>query len=152
MSYSIHNPLSLNLGKWHCLLLNIKNMLQDITNTSFHVSETNSSISSLDLYLNFLCIWYCYPLFLDSLFFLDFCNTILSSFSISFSNYSAFFLSTFSYWSSLVAQMVKNPPAMQKTWIPSLTWEDPLEKETATHSSVLPGECHGQRSLASCSS
>ena len=33
--------------------------------------------------------------------------------------------------------MVKNPPAMQKTWVQSLCWEDPLEKEMATHSSIL---------------
>ena len=38
---------------------------------------------------------------------------------------------------SLVAQMVKNLPAMQETWILSLCWEDPLEKEMATHSSIL---------------
>ena len=38
---------------------------------------------------------------------------------------------------SLVAQMVKNPPAMQETRVQSLGWEDPLEKETATHSSIL---------------
>ena len=38
---------------------------------------------------------------------------------------------------SLVAQMVKNPPAMQETWARSLGWEDPLEKEIATHSSIL---------------
>ena len=38
---------------------------------------------------------------------------------------------------SLVAQMVKNPPAMQETQIPSLGREDPLEKEMATHSSIL---------------
>ena len=38
---------------------------------------------------------------------------------------------------SLVAQMVKNPPAMQETWIRSLGWEDPLEKGAATHSSIL---------------
>ena len=31
-------------------------------------------------------------------------------------------------WASLVAQMVKNPPAMQETWVKSLCWEDPLEK------------------------
>ena len=37
----------------------------------------------------------------------------------------------------LVAQLVKNLPAMQETSVPSLGWEDPLEKETATHSSVL---------------
>ena len=37
----------------------------------------------------------------------------------------------------LVAQMVKNLPAMQETWIRSLGWEDPLEEGTATHSSIL---------------
>ena len=38
---------------------------------------------------------------------------------------------------SLVAQLVKNPPAMQETWVQSLGWEDHLEKEMATHSSIL---------------
>ena len=38
---------------------------------------------------------------------------------------------------SLVAQMVKNPPAIQETWVQSLGQEDPQEKEMATHSSVL---------------
>ena len=38
---------------------------------------------------------------------------------------------------SLVAQMVKNLPAMKETWVQSLGWEDPLEKEMATHSSTL---------------
>ena len=33
--------------------------------------------------------------------------------------------------------MVKNPPAMWETWVRSLGWEDPLEKEMATHSSIL---------------
>ena len=37
---------------------------------------------------------------------------------------------------SLVAQMVKCLPTMQKTWVQSLGWEDPLEKEMATHSSI----------------
>ena len=37
----------------------------------------------------------------------------------------------------LVAQSVKNPPAMQETWVQSLGWEDPLEKGLATHSSIL---------------
>ena len=40
-------------------------------------------------------------------------------------------------WASLVAQLVKNPPAMGETWVPSLGWEDPLEKGTATHSNIL---------------
>ena len=39
-----------------------------------------------------------------------------------------------SKWASLVAQMVKNPPAMHETWVQSLDWEDPLEKGMATHS------------------
>ena len=38
---------------------------------------------------------------------------------------------------SLVALLVKNPPAVQETWVQSLSWEDPLEKGTATHSSIL---------------
>ena len=37
---------------------------------------------------------------------------------------------------SLVAQMTKNLPEMQETWVQSLDWEDPLEKEMATHSSL----------------
>ena len=40
-------------------------------------------------------------------------------------------------WASLVAQLGKNPIAMQETWVLSLGWEDPLEKGKATHSSVL---------------
>ena len=40
-------------------------------------------------------------------------------------------------WASLVAQLVKNPPAIRKTWVRSLGWEDPLEKGKATHSSIL---------------
>ena len=43
----------------------------------------------------------------------------------------------FSSRASLVAQLVKNLPAMRKTWVRSLGWEDPLEKGKATHSSVL---------------
>ena len=40
-------------------------------------------------------------------------------------------------WASLVAQMVKNPPAMQETWVRSLGWEDALEENMAIHSSIL---------------
>ena len=40
-------------------------------------------------------------------------------------------------WTSLVVQLVKNPPAMRETWVQSLGWEDPLEKGKATHSSIL---------------
>ena len=44
---------------------------------------------------------------------------------------------------SLVAQLVKRPPAMQETWVRSLGWEDSLEKGKATHSIFWPGEFHG---------
>ena len=50
-----------------------------------------------------------------------------------------------------VAQSVKNLPAVQETWVRSLGWEDLLEKEMATHSSILAWKIHGQRSLVGCS-
>ena len=40
-------------------------------------------------------------------------------------------------WASLVAQLVKNPLAMQNTWVRSQDWEDALEKGKATHSNIL---------------
>ena len=40
-------------------------------------------------------------------------------------------------WASLLAQMVKNPPAMLETWFQTLSWEDPLEEGLETHSSIL---------------
>ena len=43
----------------------------------------------------------------------------------------------YTYWASLVAQTVKNLAAMQETWVQSLGQEDPLEKEMATHFSIL---------------
>ena len=52
-----------------------------------------------------------------------------------------------------MAQVVKNLPAMQEkqeTWVVSLGREDLLEKEMATHSSILAGKSHGQRSLVGC--
>ena len=48
---------------------------------------------------------------------------------------------------SLVAQMVKHLPTMRETRVQSLGQEDPLEKEMAPHSILLPGKSHGQRSL-----
>ena len=42
-----------------------------------------------------------------------------------------------SHWTSLVAQMVKNLPAVQEVWVLSLGWENPLEKGMATHPSIL---------------
>ena len=48
---------------------------------------------------------------------------------------------------SLVAQTVKNLPAMQETWVRSLGWKDPLEKGMEPTPVFWPGESHGQRSL-----
>ena len=46
-------------------------------------------------------------------------------------------------WASLVAQLVKNLPAMQETWVQSLGWEDPLEKVSLPIPVFWPGEFHG---------
>ena len=47
------------------------------------------------------------------------------------------FVSSFIYTAYLVAQTVKHLPAMRETWVRSLGWEDPLEREMATYSSIL---------------
>ena len=52
-----------------------------------------------------------------------------------------------SFGASLVAQMVKNLPVLQETWVQSLGRKDTLANEMATHSSILAGEFHGQKSL-----
>ena len=51
-------------------------------------------------------------------------------------------------WAYLVAQTVKTAPVMQQMWVQPLGGEDPLEKEMATHSSILSWRSHGERSLA----
>ena len=54
-------------------------------------------------------------------------------------------------WASLVAQMVKNLPAIWETWVQPLRWEDRLKEDMATHSKYSCLEnLHGQRSLAGC--
>ena len=50
-------------------------------------------------------------------------------------------------WVSLVAQMVKNLPAVRETWVQSLGWEGPLEKGMATHSNILAWRIPWKRSL-----
>ena len=52
---------------------------------------------------------------------------------------------------SQAAQTIKNLPAMRETWVQSLGWEDPLEEGWQPTPVFLPGESHGQRSLASYS-
>ena len=53
-------------------------------------------------------------------------------------------------WASLVAQLVKNLPAMWETWVQSLGWEDPLGKGKATTPVFWPGEFHGLYSPWDC--
>ena len=49
-----------------------------------------------------------------------------------------FFYTNLAVWgASLVAHLVKNPPAIRETWVQSLGWENPLEKGKATHSGIL---------------
>ena len=57
-----------------------------------------------------------------------------------FSHYVKIINSVYLIEASLVAQSVKNLPMMQETWVQSLGWEDPLEKEMATHASILAWE------------
>ena len=68
-----------------------------------------------------------------------------------------FHMDYYAVWTSLEAQTVKNLPSMQETWVRSLGQEDPLEKEMATHSSILawripwteePGELQSMGSLS----
>ena len=62
--------------------------------------------------------------------------------------FSFIFFMEFNKPASLVAQLVKNPLAMQETWVPSLDWEIPWRREYLPTSIFLSGEFHGQRSLA----
>ena len=67
-------------------------------------------------------------------------------FSPTFSSRS-FIALCFTFWASLVAQLVNNLPAVQGTWVLSLDQEDPLERNRQTTPVSLPGKSHGQRSL-----
>ena len=49
-----------------------------------------------------------------------------------------------------VAELIKNPPAMQETWVRSLDWGGSLKKGTATHSSIVAGEFRGLYSPWGC--
>ena len=71
---------------------------------------------------------------IDSIFFFQYLNMPVHSWLLLFLIQNH--LLTLLCWVSLVAQLVKNPPAMRETWVPSLGWEDPLEKGAATHSSI----------------
>ena len=63
--------------------------------------------------------------------------------SLLFNILSVFVLIHCLYLTSLVAQTVKHLPTLWETWVQSLGQEDLLEKEMATHFSILPGKSHG---------
>ena len=67
--------------------------------------------------------------------------SFLFSFALHFSSFQLFVrppqTTILPSWISLVAKLVKNPPAMWETWVQFLGWEDPLEKGKATHSNIL---------------
>ena len=73
-----------------------------------------------------------HPVYLVSFNLEPYLGLSLSPVSLSFGRVQAIYFIDF-----LVAQLVKNLPEMQETWVRSLGWEDPLEKGTATHSSIL---------------
>ena len=64
---------------------------------------------------------------------------IVNSGAVNIEVHISFQITVFSRFmgASFVVQLVKNLPAVQETWVPSLGWEDPLEKGMATHSSIL---------------
>ena len=61
----------------------------------------------------------------------------ISMILFAFKSSTQYFSSTSLCWASLVAQLVKNMPAMRETCVRFLSWDDPLEKGKATHSSIL---------------
>ena len=67
----------------------------------------------------------------------EYCGYLWKVKSATENIYNTIVTSSSNHWSSLVAQTVKNLPAMWETQVRSLGWEDPLEKGMATHSSIL---------------
>ena len=63
-------------------------------------------------------------------------------------NLKVFCTTVYAQWASLVAQWQRIRLLMKETWVRSLSWEDPLEKEMKAIPVFLPGKSHGQRSLA----
>ena len=134
--------------------LGISNFLEEITSLSHSVIFLflcidrwgRLSYISLLLFRTLHSNGYIFPffLFLSLLFFSQLfvrsAQTTILPFCISFS------------WLGFpLAQSVKNLPAVQETQVRFLGWEDPLEKELATHSSILAWKISGQRSLMHCS-
>ena len=81
--------------------------------------------------------WYCHPSISSSVVPFSCVGTSLSLIGTRWVLFNIKLTMCKLSWASLVAQMIKNLPAMLETWVQSLGWEDPLEKGTATNSSIL---------------
>ena len=68
---------------------------------------------------------------------MDTCTRTAESLRCSPATITALLIGCIPVWASLVAHLVKSPPAIRETWVRSLGWEDPLEKGKATYSSIL---------------
>ena len=96
------------------------------------------------------CLELCIQMGICFLFSFSFASLLFSAVCKGCSTILPFCIS-FSWLGFPVAQSVKNLPAVQETQVRFLGWEDPLEKELATHSSILAWKISGQRSLMHCS-
>ena len=67
---------------------------------------------------------------------MDTCTRTAESLCCSPATITALLIGCIPVWASLVAHLVKSPPAIRETWVRSLGWEDPLEKRKATHSRI----------------
>ena len=95
--------------------------------------------------LHSLCVCVCVCLFFNIL--LKFC-TVVFRFLCFFSILLLVWLPFCFSMASLVAQLVKNPPAMQETWVQSLGWKIPWRREQLPTPVLSPGKLHEQRNLA----
>ena len=89
-----------------------------------------SSMSKILLFLYYCKHFFHYPNIITFLPCIPEYTTIVCSLTIFSHNFTLL-------WASIVAQLVKNPPAMRETWVQSLGWDDPLEKGKSIHSSIL---------------
>ena len=103
------------------------------------LAVANSATVNIGVHTSFQIIFF--PGYMPRVWLLDhvvFLHLVFKETSILFSIVAAPIYKLVLQWKkTLVAQLVKNPPAMWKTWVSSPGWEDPLKKGKATHSSIL---------------
>ena len=132
MSYVQTDPLQSKLDKFFPSMLTVSLPM-------FHsILSPNTVHSSSSLKRQFLCVFYSSITQLSCRSNGSFPITIWQNgITIVFYTIVFYTITILCNWASLVAQRVKSLPAMRDTRIQSLGWEDPLEKEMATHSSTL---------------